>query len=199
MQEHKAESDSVEDADIHICIFPHLDEFMVLDVRDPQRPEVRVVAAGELLTPGYYREVEREFSRMLRSEEAPFFNLMVLPQRLEVFLRWKGMEGLTEMFRAGDPTAEGRRISVFLCGGPVLAMSDEELSGALNGFFEGKEGKLPALLIEEYGSTFRRLLEMERGHVRKGELNELRRAIEGRSSQFYTLWQNRPGPGFSPQ
>ena len=38
MQEHKAESDSVEDADIHICIFPHLDEFMVLDVRDPQRP-----------------------------------------------------------------------------------------------------------------------------------------------------------------
>ena len=188
MEEHEEEASSVNEAEIFVCIFPHLREFILLDVRDMEKPQSRVVAVEELLTPRYYEEVEREFSRMLRSGESPFLNLLQLPNRLEAHLRRKGMRALSQFVPGGD---ENQRLSVFLCDGPILAMSDEDISGMMETFFQGGP---PASFVQEYGATFKHLLEQEKASIRAREQEELRRAVEGRSSQFYTLWQNRSGP-----
>ncbi len=189
MLENDAEYTSVHDADIHVCIFPHLDEFILLDYRDSGHPVVRVVPASELLTPQYFQEIEREFSRILYSGDAPFVNLMALPQRLEHFLKNQGLHHLTSLLPPG-PEKDSPRVSVFLCSGPVINMGEEELSAFLDSFFE--DGP-PQQFVRDYTTTFMRLLEAERASIRSRELDELRRAVKGHSNQFFTLWQEKPG------
>ena len=191
MEEREDEASSIRDADIHVCIFPHLDEFVVLDVRDMENPRFRAVPAKEMLTPVYYQEVRKEFSRLLQSGESPFLNLITLPERLETYLRTKGMQALTHLVESGGPGAEERRLSIFLCAGPITSMSDDDITSSLEAFFQGR---LPAPFVQDYGDTFRRLLAQERASIKARQQEELRRAVLGRSSQFYTLWQSPPGP-----
>ncbi len=191
MQENEPEYTSIHDADVHVCIFPHLKEFILLDFRDDDHPTFRVVSASELLTPQYYKEIEEEFTRLLHSDDVPFVSLMTLPQRMESFLRAKGLQRLNELLRNSQASkeAETPRVSVFFCSGPMITMGDDDVTAALDSFFE--DGP-PEAFVKEYGDTFRRLLEMERTSIRAQEMDELRRAVRGQSNQFFTLWQNRP-------
>ena len=191
MEEHESETSSIHDAEVHVCIFPHLEEFMVLDARDTGAPQFHVLRVDEMLTPEYYAEVEREFSQMLRSSETPFLNLMTLPQRLELFLRKKGMDAISRLAQTGNHDEDQGRVSLFLCAGPILSMSDEDVAEAMEAFF--RDGP-PRTFIRDYGDAFQRLLEKEKGHIKNRQQEELRRAAQGRSNQFYTLWQEQGGP-----
>jgi hypothetical protein len=189
MMDNDAEYTSVHDADIHVCIFPHMDEFILLDFRDDEHPTYRVVPASELLTPQYYKEIEKEFHTFLYSGEAPFVNMMTLPQRLELFLRSQGMRRLTNILPTGAADASDEpRVSIFLASGPLVDMSNEDLVELLDNFFE--DGP-PKEFVKDYGATFLRLLEQERVRIKAQALDELRRAVKGQSNQFFTLWQDR--------
>ena len=192
MNERESEGNSIHEADIHICIFPHLDEFIVLDVKEMANPSFKVVPASDMLTEDYYRAIEQEFSKMLRSGEGqPFMNLMALPQRLELHLRQKGMRALAHVINDGEQDAEEQRMSLFLCAGPILNMTEDDLATALETFFQGGPSQS---FIHDYGSTFRRLLDQERSRIKSRQQEELRRAVQGRSNQFFTLWQKPQGP-----
>ncbi len=192
MQEKEDELTSIHDADFHICIFPHLDEFLILDSRDPKDPSFRLVPSAELLTPDYYRDLEREFSRMVQAgANAPFINLMTLPRRLEAFLRRKGMQRLTEILHDKTTGLDSPRVSVFICVGPIIALSGQDMAAAMDGFFDGAPAQE---FVKEYRVAFERLLVRERMGIKAKEMDELRRAVQGRSSQFFTLWQDRQGP-----
>ncbi|MSQ25306.1 MAG: hypothetical protein EXR49_03385 [Dehalococcoidia bacterium] len=184
------ESNSILSADIHISLFPNLHQFMVIDVRDLADPKVRVVDTTELLTPEYYREIEEEFSGLLRMEGAPFLNLMLLPARLQAMLQQKGMAALAQMF--GDPSAgeERNRISLFICSGAILTMKPREMAAAMDAFFGNR---VLTSFVDECTKTLLRLLDAERTQLAKKERDELRRAVLGESEQFLTLWQNPPG------
>lgn len=190
MADSDEESNSILNADIHISLFPNLHQFMVIDVRDLADPSVRVVDASDLLTPEYYREIEEEFSRLLRAEGPPFLNLMLLPARVQAMLQEKGMAALAQMF--GDPSTgeERNRISLFICTGGILAMKPREVAAAMDAFFGNK---VLATFVDECNKTFIRLLDAERSQISRKERDELRRAVLGESAQFLTLWQNRPG------
>lgn len=190
-----AEYTSVHDADIHVCIFPNLDEFILLDYRNAEKPTCRVVPSSELLPPQYYQELEKEFTRILYSGEAPFANLMALPQRLEYYLRAQGMRRLSAILQPNTaPQGDPPRVSVLLCGSAMTAMGEEDLTALVDSFFE--DGPPPAF-VKEYTATFLRLLAAERAGIHERELDELRRAVQGRSNQFFTLWQNRAGSGLN--
>ncbi len=196
MEPQQPEGGSIESADIHISIFPHLDEFMAIDLRNRQEPQVRVVSTGEFLTPEYYLELEKQISEMLRAPGPPFMALMALPARVQALLQQKGVERLAKLFDGEGQERKESRISLFLCTGPILNMSDDEISSALSGFFQDR---FPGPFVDECNSTFRRLLAREKEMVLQRERDELRRAVLGESDQFFTLWQDRPGTGFSPQ
>ena len=192
MAEENAEPSSVTSADIHVYIFPDLDDFLVIDVRNLDAPKVQVRAVKELLTEEYLRGLERAFSKLLRSDGPPFTNLMLLPARLQALWQQQGIANLLRLFGANE-SSDPPRISLFLCSGPILAMSDEALSLSMEPFFEGRVAS--GFVAESHAALFR-LLQDERTHIAQKERDELRRAVVGKSEQFFTLWQQSPG-GFS--
>lgn len=188
MADQDAEPNSVRSADIHICIFPNLDDFLVIDVRDLNAPKVQVIAVKELLTEEYLRGLEGAFSKLLRSNGPSFTNLMLLPARLQALLQQQGVANLLRLFGENE-SSNPPRISLFFCSGPILAMGDEELSSAMETFFDGRA---PSGFVAESHAAFGRLLQEERSHIARKERDELRRAVMGKSEQFFTLWQHSP-------
>ena len=195
MDEDISGTSSVDSADIHVCIFPNLEEFMVIDVRDPGDPQLRLASVKELLTDEYLSELEREFSGLLRAGGPPFVNMMMLAARVQEMVAERGVARLVEVL-GGDAAAEDApRIALFLAAGPVLKMSDDDLSLAFDAFFSNVT---PAGFAARCDATFKRLLTVEKQHIQEQHKDELRRAVRGESDQFFTLWQDgAPGGGFS--
>ena len=195
MYEDISETSSVESADIHVCIFPNLEEFMVIDVRNPGEPDLRLASVRDLLTDDYLSELEREFSNLLRAEGPPFVNLMLLAARVQEMVTERGVARLIEVLSGGAADGEPPRIALFLAAGPVLTMTDDDLSLAFDAFFSNVT---PAGFAARCDATFKRLLTLEKQHLQEQHKDELRRAVRGESDQFFTLWQdNAPGGGFS--
>jgi hypothetical protein len=199
MDEHEPESNSVLSADLHVCIFPNLDEFMVIDVRDLEAPKARVLPAVDVLTPNHYDDLEAEFSRLLRTEGPPFLNLMLLSAKVQAMLQERGIAALAKTFGMDAANPENNRMSLFLCSGSILSMHERDVTGALEVFFGGN---LPPGFVEECNQLFKKLLAEEKSKITRKEQDELRRAVLGKSEQFYTLWQSpgsSPGSSFSNQ
>ena len=195
MDEDISGTSSVESADIHVCIFPNLEEFMVIDVRNPGDPHLRLASAADLITDGYLSELEQEFSKLLRAEGPPFVNMMLLAARVQEMVTQHGVARLIEVLSGGEATEDEPRIALFLAAGPVLTMSDDDLSLAFDAFFSNVT---PAGFAARCDATFKRLLTLEKQHLQEQHKDELRRAVRGESDQFFTLWQdNAPGGGFS--
>ncbi len=195
MYEDISETSSVESADIHVCIFPNLEEFMVIDVRDPGEPDLRLASVHDLLSEGYLSELEREFSKLLRAEGPPFVNLMLLAARVQEMVTERGVARLIEVLSGGTADGEPPRVALFLAAGPVLTMSDDDLSLAFDAFFSNVT---PAGFAARCDAAFKRLLTLEKQYLQEQHKDELRRAVRGESDQFFTLWQdNAPGGGFS--
>ena len=194
MAEQPEEENSVASADVHICIFPHLEEFLVIDVRDQAQPSVRVVSTGDFATPGYISEIEEDFAKLIRAEGPPFMNLMLLPARLQALLQQRGLARLMGLFGSSEDDPDRPRMSLFLAAGPVLNMDESDLAAAMDGFFDDK---LASSFVAQCTAEFKRLLVEEKAQISKKERDELRRAVLGESDQFMTLWQDQPGEGFS--
>lgn len=175
-------------ANIHVTIFPNLDRFLLIDVRDTDKPLVRVVHTDELLTPEYYAEIERRFTELLRAtDEAPFQKLILLPARVQAMLQEHGMSALASLCSGKDPAVQGGQLSVFLCTGSILNMARPELEAAMDSFLQGAYS---AEFVARCKETFVGLLEEERGRIADQERDELRRAVIGQDEQFLTLWQD---------
>ena len=195
MDEDISGTSSVDSADIHVCIFPNLEEFMVIDVRDPGDPNLRLASVKDLLTDDYLSELEREFSNLLRADGPPFVNMMLLAARVQEMIAERGVARLIEVLGGGEVEEDEPRIALFLAAGPVLTMSNDDLSLAFDAFFSNVT---PAGFAARCDATFKRLLTVEKQHIQKQHKDELRRAVRGESDQFFTLWQDgAPGGGFS--
>ena len=195
MDEDISGTSSVDSADIHVCIFPNLEEFMVIDMRDPGAPHLRLASVKELLTDEYLSELEREFSGLLRADGPPFVNMMMLAARVQEMVAERGVARLVEVLGGGEAEEDAPRIALFLAAGSVLKMSDDDLSLAFDAFFSNVT---PAGFAARCDATFKRLLTVEKQHIQEQHKDELRRAVRGESDQFFTLWQDgAPGGGFS--
>jgi hypothetical protein len=73
--------------DIQLCIFPHLKEFLVIDLRErPSR--VSLFHTEDVFVEEYFKIVEADFAEVLREDtDFPFSHLIDLPLRLEEIMR----------------------------------------------------------------------------------------------------------------
>ncbi len=193
MADAEPQGNSIHSAEFHVTIFPHLEEFLVIDARDLARPQLRMLNVKDLLTPEHLRELEQGFAQLLRTPGPPFLNMMALPARVQTLLQQAGGAHLGKMLSA-DAGEGQQRISLFICAGPIVTMSPEELEAAFTGFFGNA---VPQAFAQECKGAFLQMLRQERTHIEQAEREELRRAVLGETGDFYTMWK-RPGAGPAP-
>ncbi|MBI4338097.1 MAG: hypothetical protein HY683_09760 [Chloroflexi bacterium] len=174
--------------DLGVCIFPHLDEFLVVDLRDEETtaPSVKLLRAQEALDEEFYHQVEAQFSQMLREKTQPFANLMSMPLRLEGMIREEGLAALVRKVTGHGFEGQRPRVAVFLFAGDLVHANAEQLAHAAQQMV-GTKGSPP--LVEQVSQHLQRLIKQERSFVRQEEKDQLRRMVQGQADEFISLWE----------
>ena len=83
-------------SDIQICIFPHLKEFLTVDLREGG-PRVTLLETDEVFTDDFFNSVDEEISASVRDQgDFPFAHLINLPMRVEEAVRETAMTYILE-------------------------------------------------------------------------------------------------------
>ena len=177
-----------ERSDIRLCIFPHLTEFLAVDMRG-DIPRVSLLNTADVFGESFFDNIEHGFRHILREDTAhPFAHLIDLPLKVEELIRETGMMSVLD--RLGT-TANGDQfptIAVFILSGAALTMSPQQISLALRSLL-GQDADPVALL--ECTELLERLITEEQGVVKNIDREEIREALEEQSPNFFTLWERR--------
>ena len=175
--------------DIQLYIFPHLQEFLTVDMRETV-PQVSLLNAGDLFNEDFFRCVETEFSQEIREEtDFPFSHLMNLPMRLEETIRGVAMNFILESLDM-DPEDEENlpSVVVFVISGGALALHSEKLVNSLQDFLGGHSD---AATLSEWSTVISRLVKEESAVMKNLSHQDLAEAVPGDTPDYFTLWENR--------
>jgi len=178
-----------ENPDLQLYIFPHLREFLTIDLREGQ-PQVLLLNTADVFDEQFFRNVEAEFSQAVREEsQFPFAHLINLPLRLEEIVRGVAMTSILEWLGI-DPDDEEQvpAIVVFIISGGALSMHSEKLIESLRNFLRSFSEE-PAVV--QWTEVLSRLVSEENAAIQKINQQELIEALRGDSPDYFTLWENR--------
>ncbi len=177
-----------ERTDISLCIFPHLKEFLAVDLRWGSA-QVKLLNVTEVFSDPFFSSVEHGFSHLLREpSEHPFANLIDLPLRVEELVRETGMLSILERLGRKDSDDEFPTVAVFVISGAALSMSSQQIAQAFRSLL-GTDAD-PAL-VEECCRYLERLMAEEHRVVKRIDRQDLREAMEDESPNYFTLWERR--------
>ena len=177
-----------ERTDIMLCIFPHLKEFLSIDLRW-ESPRVALLDVEDVLGDSFFAKVEQDFSQILREHtEHLFAHLIDLPLRVEELVRETGMLSILRRLGEGAKDEELPTVAVFIISGAALAMNPEQISLAVRSLL-GEKADGPVAL--ECSDMLKKLLFKEQEVVKRIDRQELREALEDQSPNFFTLWERR--------
>ena len=174
--------------DIQICIFPHLREFLAIDLRE-ELPRVQLLDTREVFKEDFFANAEAEFSHALRCEsDFSFTHLMNLPLRVEEAVRDVAMTAILQ--RLGIPS-DGDAIPsvvVFVLSGGAMAMHSEQVIEGLK--------RLPSEYasgptLQDWEGCLSRLVGEENAALEQLNRRELADAMGGDSPDYFSLWENR--------
>lgn len=176
-------------ADIYLCIFPHLSEFLVIDCREDD-PQVLVLNTGDVFNEEFYRAVEFEFSGALRSSsEFLFSHLINLPIIIDETVREVAMTLILD--RLGVEVYDEEEIpsvAVYVVSGGALASHTGMILAGLNDLihssFEGPES-------DSWESTITDMVQRETAILQKLNNQQVAEALKGDSPDYFTLWESR--------
>ena len=175
--------------DIQIYIFPHLHEFLTIDLREGP-PQVVLLNTDEVFGEDFFRTVELEFSVTVREDnEFPFAHLINLPLRLDEIIRGVAMNCILDRLHI-DTDDEERipSIVVFVISGGALAMHSDKLIQNLNEYL-GTLSLEPS--VAHWEGVIARLVTQENEAIQDINRNELTEAVSSDAPDYLTLWENR--------
>lgn len=181
--------ESLEHTDISLCIFPHLQEFLAVDLRWGA-PRVRLLNTSETFGGSFFQQVEQGFSKTLREPTAHLFaHLLDLPLRVEELVRDAGMTAIMDTLgHTEKETDEFPTVAVFIISGGALSMDSDQVALAFRHLLG--ECAEPAFL-QECSERLHGLMAQERDVVKRIDQQELREALEEQSPNYFTLWERR--------
>lgn len=177
-----------ERAELSICIFPHLAEFLVIDARteNPLGPRLCHLTADEILTEPFFEKVEEKFRKLLRRSNQPLSYLMMLPKQLEAALRYRTLKTIVAAVSEGTPILPSQ-VAVLICSRDILDLHESQIAQV----FEHMAGDCTdPNVISAWTSQFERLMTLERLEVKREVERHKIEAVDPMGSQYFTLWEN---------
>ena len=178
-----------EESDIQICVFPHLEEFLAIDLRDAQT-QIHLLNAGDIFNEHFFHSVEFEFSEALRRENtAPFAHMFNLPLRMEEVVREIAMTFILDRLGVRmEDEANMPTVVVIVVGGSTLPGHSEQVVSGIRRLVQGGSDDSVAADWEE---VIARLVARENEFAQKENLDELADAGLGDLPDYSTLWGSR--------
>jgi hypothetical protein len=174
--------------DIQLCIFPHLKEFLVIDLREGSSG-ILLLDAAEVFTDEFFTAVEAEFSETVRAEtEFPFAHLINLPLRMEETIRETAMTFVLDQLGVGPHNEAIPNVIVFIVSGGALGAQSEVVLEGLKQLLRANCGETTAA---EWEAVLSRLITEENTVLQRLNQEELTEALRGDSPDYFTLWENR--------
>jgi hypothetical protein len=178
-----------EECDLHIYIFPHLNEFLTIDVREPS-PVVHLLDTGIVFGEKFYTALEQEFGSVARQGNSfTFSHLINLPLRMEEIIRDLSMSFILEEIGV-DPDDEESvpSVVVFVISGGALGLHSDKLIEGVRHLLQNSKEELPD---HDWGNVLSRLVEQENSALQTINQTELSEAFSGDFHDYFTLWENR--------
>jgi hypothetical protein len=176
-------------SDIQICIFPHLREFLTVDLRDGG-PNVTLMDTSEIFTPEFFKSVEEEISAAVRDHgDFPFAHLINLPMRLEEAVRETAMTYILERLGVHlDDDEDFPTVVVYIITGGALQMHRQLVLDGLKDLLQDRSGKSVA---SQWEPELNRLVQEEHLILKDLSSQDLADAVQSDSPDYFTLWENR--------
>lgn len=179
---------SADRTDISLCIFPHLEEFIAVDMRT-DTPRVALLNTQDVFGDSFFARVEESFGQILRAGgDYPISHLMDLPLKVEELIREMGMAAILENLGEAGKADEIPTVAVFIISGVALTMTSQQIVYAFQSLMGGKA--LPDM-IQEYSDLLERLISEEQTVAKRLDQQELLEALEEQSPNYFTLWERR--------
>lgn len=175
--------------DIVLYIFPHLREFLAVDLRDDYS-EVVLMNSDDVFDGGFFHSLEAEFSQTLREGNIyPFAHVINLPLRLEEIVRHVAMSSILDKLGVDTHDEEDLpSVVVFIISGGALAMHSDKLVGSLKDLLQTYPGNAE---IAQWEEVISRLVAEENQVLKELSYQELTEALRDDSPDYFTLWENR--------
>lgn len=178
-------------ADITLCIFPHLREFIAIDARENRAggPAVLNLSISNVLGEEFYSSIEKDFSKLIRRHDVGFLELMGLPQQVEAIVRANSMKRIIAELGinvSDDSNYPGGSVGVLFFAGTLLSFELGQLREATRELF-GK--KLPSEQIDQLNEQLFTLMQKERSSIQETSKQDLSGLISGKSGPYATLWE----------
>ena len=175
--------------DIQLCIFPHLKEFLVLDLRETNL-QVLLINSSEIFVEEFFTTVETEFAQILREgNDHPFAHFIDLPVMVDDLVRDTAMTAILN--RLGihiHHEDEIPTVIVFIVSGGVLTSQSDMVLEGLKNLLKEHSGEET---VSQWEGTVSRLLAEEREALERHNQQEITATLGGQSPDMFTLWENR--------
>lgn len=179
-------------AEIMLCIFPHLKEFVVVDARPdrPGGPTVLNLSLSNVLGDKFFADLESDFSKIIRRHDIGFLELMAIPQQVEAVIRSVSHRRIVEELGLPEPVSGDQpgSVGVLFFAGSLLGFDSDQLRGALREMFSSKLGPI---VFDELCEQLLAMADQERKSVSDNTPKDLAGLITGESAQYVTLWESR--------
>ncbi|MCH7970535.1 MAG: hypothetical protein IH960_05780 [Chloroflexi bacterium] len=179
-------------ADITLCIFPHLREFIVVDAREdrPGGPAVLRLSISNILGEDFYTQVESDFSKIIRRHDIGFLELMSIPQQVEAIIRANSLKRIIAELGINIPESDhgpGGTVGVLFFAGSLLALEGPLLTEAMQELFGNK---LAPHAREQLIDQLLELMEQERKSIRDTTRQDIASLISGKGGPYVTIWES---------
>jgi hypothetical protein len=173
---------------LHICIFPHLREFLAIDLRGAS-PQLNLLNTSDVFDQDFFEGAEIGFSRVIREEsQFPFAQLINLPLRLEEIIREVAMSSILDRLGIYPDGDDLPTMVVYILSGGALAMHSDQVIDGLKKLI-GEEFGEPSL--GEWEEVIARLVAEENVALQHLNRRELTEALSEDSLDYFTLWESR--------
>lgn len=176
-------------ADLQICIFPHLRDFLIIDLTGNTRKASKLNMA-DVFDTNFFDTTEKLFSDSLRKETSyPFLHTVInMPTIVEDFIKDLWLSSVLDKLGLATEDAKEHRIAVLMMNKPALSLSIEDLHAAfINLYHTGVDHQI----IQDTLDYVLELIEEEKKIIAQLERKDLLQVLEKESPNFFTLWENR--------